>query len=153
MIDVLFVDEWVILAATASMFSLTAAMNLSTLPKTAPITFIPQEHHTTKTDLFQGINITPPEGTDHTPPIMVPDMRDISPNHNSSAIPTVTGAAVSEGMHCIPYPATAAACVSLSLMEIPITICTVTHPTGIVTSHPTLATSHSAVTQATIPQT
>ena len=40
---------------------------------------------------------------------MVPDMGNISSNHNSATIPTVTGAAVSEGTHHVPHPATAAA--------------------------------------------
>ena len=45
---VLFVDEWVILATTAPVHSVTAVMNLATLQRTAPTRFLPQEHHATK---------------------------------------------------------------------------------------------------------
>ena len=54
MIDALFVDKQVILAATALMCSVTAAMNSATLHKTAPTRFLPQEHHATKTGLVPG---------------------------------------------------------------------------------------------------
>ena len=80
MIDVLFLNEWVILTATAPMHSITNVMNLATLHRTDPTRFLPQEHQATKTDLIQGIDIPTPGGTDHTPPIMVPDMADISEN-------------------------------------------------------------------------
>ena len=59
---------------------------------------------------FQGHNIPAPKGTDHTPPTMGTDMGGISTNHNHATIPTVTGAAaVPEGTHCTPHPATAVA--------------------------------------------
>ena len=115
MIDVLFVDEWVILDATALMCSVMAMMNLATLHRTGPIRFLSQEHHATKTDLIQGINIS--GEIDHIPPIMVPDIADISANHIPTAIPIVKEAAVSEGTHCAPLPATAAACTGLWLMD------------------------------------
>ena len=69
-IDVLFVDEWVILATTALMCSAMAVMNLATFHRTALTRFFYQEHHTTKTDLIQGIDISTPRETDHTPPTM-----------------------------------------------------------------------------------
>ena len=56
-----------------------------------PTRFLPQEHHATKTDLLQGIDI--PRGTDHTLPIMVPDMEILSADHNPTAISIMTGAA------------------------------------------------------------
>ena len=152
MIDV-FVDEWVILTTTVPMHSVTAAMNLATLHRAAPTRFLPQEHHVTKTDFNQGINIPTPKGTDHTPPIRVLDMGDLSANHNPTAIPTMTGVAVSEGIHQAPHPATAVAHAALQLMDAPITICTMTHPTGKVTPHSTLTTSPTGLTHTTIPQT
>ena len=92
MIYVLFVDEQVILAATALMPSVV--MNLATLHRTGPTRFLHQGHCTTKTDLVQGINIPTPKGTDCIPPIMVPDMGDIAAGHSPT---TTTKAAVSEG--------------------------------------------------------
>ena len=92
-----------------------------------------------------------PEETDHMPPIMVPDMGDISAAHSHTAIPTVTGAAVSEGTHHHPHPATTATHTTLWAMDVPIVTHTVTHPTGTVEPHPTLATSPADVTHATIP--
>ena len=83
-------DEQVILAASASMCSVTAVMNLVTLHRTAQTRFLPQEHHTTKTDLIQGIDIPTSKGKDHIPPIMVPDMGDISANHNPTTISSAT---------------------------------------------------------------
>ena len=97
MIDVLFVDEQVILPATAQMPSVMAVMNLATLHKTAPTRFLPQEHHVTKTDFIQGISILTPKGTGHTPPIIAPGMGDILAGHSPAAIPTMTEAEVSEG--------------------------------------------------------
>ena len=90
MIEVLFVDEQVILATTVPMPSAMAVMNLATFPSSDPTRLLPQEHHTTKTDLIQGINIPTPKGTDHTPLIMVPDMEDISAGHSPTAILTTT---------------------------------------------------------------
>ena len=109
----MFVDEQVILATTALMCSVTAVMNLATFHRTAPTRFLPQEHYTIKTNLIQDINIPIPRGTDHTPPTVVTDMGDISTDHNPTAIPTMTGAAVSEDTHCAPHPATRAACSAL----------------------------------------
>ena len=80
MIDVMFVYEWVILAATVLMCSVMAVMDLANLHRTAPARILPLKHHATKTDLIQGIDI--PRGTNHTLPIVVPDMGDISTNHN-----------------------------------------------------------------------
>ena len=48
------------------------------------------------------------EGTDNTPPIMVPDMGGILAGHSPATIPTLTEAAVSEGTPHAPYLATAA---------------------------------------------
>ena len=76
MIDVLFVDEWVILAIPALMPSVMAVMNLTTLPRTAPTRFLHQECHATMADLIQGIDTLTTRGTDHTP-IMAPDIGDI----------------------------------------------------------------------------
>ena len=90
MIGILFVDEWVILSSTALMCSIMAVKNLATLHRTMQTRFPPQDHHITKTDFIQGINIPIPKGTDHTPPIMVPYMGDISASDNPTAIPTVT---------------------------------------------------------------
>ena len=134
------------------MWSVTAAMNLATLHRTAPTRFLLQEHHATKTHLIQGIDIPTLQGTDHTPLTMVTDMGDISTNHNHTAIPTMTGAAVSEGTHHAPHPDTAAACTALWPIDSPNAIYTVTHPNGIVTHHPTPTTSPIDITHATIPQ-
>ena len=64
--------------------------------------------------------IPTPKGTDCTPPIMVPDMEDISANNNPTAIPTMTGAVVSEGTHDAPYFAIAASHTALWPMDAPI---------------------------------
>ena len=128
MIDVLFVDEQEILAATALMSSAIAVMNLATLHRTAPTRFLPQEHHTTETDLVQGINILTPKGTDHTLFIMVPGMGDISAGSSPISIPTMTEAAVSEGTSHAPHPATAAARTTLQPMDSPITTHTMNQP-------------------------
>ena len=152
MIDFLFVGKQVILATNAPIYSVTAAMNFTTVHRTAPTRFLPQEHHATKTDLIQGIGIPTTKGKNHTPPVMVPVMGDISANHNPAAIPTVTRAAVSEGTHCIPHPATTAACTTLRPMDAPIAIC-MTFPFGIITPHVALATSPTGISHATIPQT
>ena len=154
MIDFLFADKLVILATTALIHGVTAVMNLATLHRTAPTRFLTQEHHATKTHLIQGINMPTLEGTDHNPPAMVTDMGDISTGHNHATIPTVTGAvAVSESTNHAPHPVTAAAHATLWLRDASIVICAVTHPTGIDTPHPALATSPTDITHATIPQT
>ena len=77
---------------------------------------------------------------------MVPYMGDISAGHSPAAIPTVTGAAASEGTNHAPHPVTTAA-------HAPFTTCAITHPTGIVTPHPTLTISPIDITHATMPQT
>ena len=69
--------EQVILAAIALMHSVTAAMNLATLHKTAPTRFLPEEHHASKTVLVPGHDLPGPKGTDHNPPTMGTDMGDI----------------------------------------------------------------------------
>ena len=76
MINVLSVNEQVILAAPDLMLSVMAAMNLATLPRTAPTRFLHQEHHTTMADLAEGIDAPTTRGIDHTP-IMVQDVGDI----------------------------------------------------------------------------
>ena len=90
---------------------------------------------------------------DHASPIMVPDMGDISAGHSPTAIPTATGTVVSEGTHCSPHPATTTTFAALQLMGAPIATCAMTHPTGIVTSHPTLTISPTDVTCPAIPLT
>ena len=136
------------------MQSVTAAMNLATLHKTAPTKFPHQAHHTTRTDINQDINIPTSKETDHLPPTMVTDMGDISIEHNHTAILTMTGAAaVLEGTHCTPHPAITAAHATLWLMDATITTHTMTHPTGIVTPHPALTISPTDITHATSPWT
>ena len=112
-VGVWFVDKQVILAATAMMCSVIGAMSLATLHRIAPTRFLPQEHHTIKTDLIQGINISTPKGTDHTLPIMVPDMGEISAGHSPMTILTLTGTGVSEDTHHAPHPAITAGHVTL----------------------------------------
>ena len=125
------------MAITAQMPIVMAVMNLATLHWTTPTRFLQQKYHATKTDLIQGINIPTPKGTNHTPPIMVPDMGGILAGHSPNAVPTTTEAAVSEGTPHTPHPATAEACASLWPVDAPITTHAVT-PTSIVTPHPTL---------------
>ena len=85
-----------------------AVMTFATLHRTTPTRFLPQEHHTTKTDLVQGINIPTSKGTDHTPPIMVPDIGDILAGYSPTTIKTMTEAAISEGTPPAPHLFTAA---------------------------------------------
>ena len=136
------------------MHNVKAVMNSATLHRTDQTTFLLLEHHATKTDLIQSIDMPTLKGTDHTSPIMVTDMGDISTNHNHVAIPTVMGAAaVSEDMHCVPYPSTAVAHAALWPMDTHIAICVMMHPTNIVTPHAPLTSSPAVITAATIPQT
>ena len=86
MIDVLFVAEKVIFAATPLMPSVMAVMNLAILHRTAPTTFLHHECHTTKTDLIQGINTPTTEGTHHTP-IMVRDIEKNLAGHSPAQFP------------------------------------------------------------------
>ena len=154
MIGALFMDEQVILAATDLMHNVTTAMNLATLCRTAPTGFLCQAHHTTQTGLIQGNDTPTPKGTNHTPPTMGTYIGNISTNHNNTFIPTATGAAaVSEGTHHALHPATTVDHATLWPMDAPIATCAMTHPTCIVTPHPTLAISPVNVTHATIPWT
>ena len=154
MINASFVNEQVILVASAPMHSVTAVMNLTTLHKTAQTQYLHQEHHATKTGLIPGNDTPTPKGTDNTQPTMGTNIGDISTNHNHATIPTLTGAgAVTEGTQCPPHPATTVANAALWLMDAPITTCTMTHPIGIVTLHPALTTSSTNITYATIPWT
>ena len=106
MIDALFVDEQATLDATAPVHSVTAAMNLATLQKTAPTKFLPLEYHAIKRGLIQGHNPPIPKGTDYTPCTMGTHMGEISTDHNHTTIPTRTGAAaVPEDTHHAPHPA------------------------------------------------
>ena len=107
-VDVLFLNEWVILTATAPMHSITNVMNLATFHRTDPTRFLPQEHQATKTNLIQGINIPTSEGTDHTQNIMVSYMGDIVAGHSPITIPTMTEAADSEGTPQTPHLTTTA---------------------------------------------
>ena len=142
MINSLFADRQVILAATAPMHSVTAVMNLAPLHKTEPTRFLPQEFHATKRGLLPGHDTHTPKVTDHTLPTKGTDMGNISTDHNDTTVPTATGeAAFTEGTHHPPYPATAVACPTLCLMDAPITTHAMTHPIGIVTAHPIFATS------------
>ena len=142
-----------VLAATALMYSVAAVMNLTTLDRTAPTRFLSQEHHATKTDLFQGIDIPIPKETVHTPPTMITGMVDIATNNNPATIPTTRGAASSEDTHYAPHAATRAASTTLWLINALITIHAVTHPTGIVAPYPALTISSADVTHGTIPWT
>ena len=114
----LYLDEQIILAATALMSSVMAVMNLATLCRTVPTRFLPQKNIATKTDLIQGIDTLTTKGTDHTH-IMVPDIGDISVGYSPTMVPTVTETAVLEGTPHTPLPATAAAHASLQLMDAP----------------------------------
>ena len=151
MINVLFVNALVILAATALMPGVMVVMNLATWCKTAPTTFLPQEHHATRNRSHSKHQYTHNQrGTDHTP-IMVPDIGDISAGHSPATVPISTKAAALEGTPHAPLPSITAACTALWSMVGHITTCAMT-PTGIVAPHPTLATSPTDITHAT-PQT
>ena len=101
------------MAANAQMPSVMAVMNLATLHRTVPTRFLPQEHHTTKADLIQCINIPTPKGTNHTPPIMVPDMGDIFTGHIHTTVPTMREAAVSEDTPHTSNAATTPVCTAI----------------------------------------
>ena len=104
--------------------------------------------------LIPGHNTPTLKGTDHTPPTMGTDMGDISTNHNCTAIPNLTGAAaVPEGIHHTPHPTTTVVHAALQPMDAPIATHSMTHPRGIVTSHPELITSQTNITHTTIPWT
>ena len=132
----------------------TAVMNLATLHMTAPTRFLHWEHHTTKTGVIPGHNTMKPKETDYTQPTMGTDMGDISTNHNDATFPTMTeAAAVPDGTHHSPHPATTVAHAALWLMDAPIATQAMTHPTGTVTPHPELSISPTVITHTTIPQT
>ena len=153
MIDVLFLDQWVILAATAPVCNVTAVMNSAILHEIAPTRFLYQKYHTTKTDLIQGHDTPVFKGTYHTPPTMDTHMGDISTDHNHTTISTTTEAAVvQEGTHHTSHLDTAVAHATLWLMDAPIATHTMTHPRGIVANHPTLTTCHMNVTHTTMLQ-
>ena len=79
------------------------------------------------------------------------DMGDILTDHNNVAIPTAArAAAISEGTHCIPHPATAVACTAPWPIDAPTVTHARTHPTSMVVLNPTLTTS---LTHATTPWT
>ena len=107
----------------------------------------------TKTNLIQGIKYTHIWRDSSTPPIMVMGIGDISTDQNPTAVHTATGAAASEGTHHVPHPASIASCAALKPRDTPFAIHTMTHPTSIVTPHPTLATSPTNITYAIISQT
>ena len=60
-----------------------------------------------------------PKGTDHTPPIMVPDIGHIIEGHSTATISTVTEAAVSEGTPWTPHLATTTAHATLQPIDVP----------------------------------
>ena len=80
-------------------------------------------------------------------------MGDIPTDYNHTVNPTVTRAAVTEGTHHAPHPATTVAHATLWLTNAFITTCARTYPTGTVTSHLEQATSPTNVTHATTPHT
>ena len=150
MIDALFVDEQVNLAATVLMPSVMAVMNLDTLHRTSPTRLLHQECHATMADFIQGIDTLATRGIDHTP-IMAPDIGYFSAGHNPAPTTTVTEATGLEGTPHAPLPTTTAARAASQPMDAPITPHAMT-PTGIVAPNPTLATSSRGATHAT-PQT
>ena len=147
----LFVDKWVILATTAPI-QCYRCDDSATLHRTAPTRLLHHEYHTTKTGLIQGNDIPTPKGTDHTPHTMDTDMGNIATDHNHATVPTVTGtAAVPEGTHHGPHPATEVDHASLWPMDATIATPTLTHPRGIVSLHSTLTISPTDVTHTIIP--
>ena len=104
-------------------------------------------HNTTTADLIQGIYTSTSGETDHTP-ITVPDIGDISAGHSPTLIPTMTEAAVLEG---IPYCSSSTHHSSLSCPSADGCSCYpyAMIPTDIVTLHPTLTTSPVGATHAT----
>ena len=81
--------------------------------------------------------------TDHTL-IMASDIGNITADHRSASIHTVTEAAALEGTPCALLPATAAAHTTLQQLDTPI----IPHdviPRGIVAPHPTLAISPTQI--------
>ena len=74
-----------------------------------------------------------------------------SQSHHCS--PMTGTAAVTEGTHCTPHPATTVAYAALWPICNPITTHAMTHPTGIGAPHLKLMTSPTNVTCTTIPWT
>ena len=112
--DVLFVDEQVILAATALMHSVTAGMNSATLLRIGSTRCLPQEHHSTKMGVILDHNTSTCEETDHIQPIIGTGMEYNSTSNSHANISTMTGAAaVTDDTHCAPHPVTTAACTFL----------------------------------------
>ena len=98
-------------------------------------------------------NTPTPKGTDHNPLTIDTDMVDISTNHNHTANPTTTGAAVTDGMYCTPHPSNAVACTAPRVTDALITTHAKTHLKGIVTPHLEHAISPTDITHATTPWT
>ena len=133
--------------------SVTDAVNLAILHRTAPTRFLPQEHYTTETGLIQGHDISTWKGTDHTPPTMSTNIGDNSTNHNHAAIPTMTGAAaVPEGTLHSPSCHCRSSCCPLADGHLHCHSCHDT-PNRHSHTHSTLATSPTDMTHTTIPQT
>ena len=143
----LSVDRQVILVATALMPSVMAVMNLATLLRSATTRFLHQKHDTSMADHIQSIITPTTRGTNHAL-IMVPDIGDITADHSSAPIYTLTEAADLEGTPCTLPPATTSAHAILQPIETPITLHTMI-PTGIVVPHPTLTISPADITHAT----
>ena len=136
MIDVLFVDRQAILAPTALMCSITAAMNMATLDKTAPTGFLPQEHHATQTGLIPGHDTTTCKGTDQKSTHYRYRNGRHSTDHNHTINTTVTGAVeVTEGTHHAPHPDITVACATLPPTDVLISTHTMTYPTDVVALH------------------
>ena len=130
--------------------SIMAVMTLDTLHRTSPARFLPQEHHDTKTDLIQVINIPTSKGTDDTPLIMVQDMGDISAGQSCQC--SHCSRSSSFRRHTLPSSSShhTSSCHPLA-NRCPHTTHTMT-PTDRVTPHSACATSSAVVTHAT-PQT
>ena len=149
MIDVLFVDEWVILVATAPMHSVTAVINLGTLHKTAPTRFLLKNTMPPRWISFKTLKYPYPKGQ-ITLHLLWSQIWEILTDHNPATIPKMRGTAVSEGTYPAPHPVTAAVHATLQLMDAPITICAMACLSSIVTPLPTLTTSPTDFTHTTI---
>ena len=104
-----------------------------------PTKFLHQEHHATMADLTQGIN-TPTTGGTDCPPIMVPDIGDITADHNPAPVHTTTEASALQGTLHAFLPVIRPHHAELQLMDVPVT------PHAILTPHPALATSPTGAT-------
>ena len=127
-----------------------AVMNFATLNRTAQTRFLHQGHCATKTDIIQGINISTPKGTDCTPYYGLWHGRHFSRSqshghsHHDKSSSFRRHTWHSSSSHC-------SSSYHLLANGHPVTTCAIT-PTGIVASHPTLATSPTDITHVT-PQT